>query len=89
MGDGPAWTYSLEAAALPDPAGGAGGPGTQSTGFINVNSGADPYLSVDPTIGVSGWPGSNQLAAYISDASGTVLPFVGEVAYSPLYLWPR
>ncbi len=89
VGDGPSWTYSLETSSLAAPSKGAGGPGTQNTGFVNVNSGADPYLIVDPTIGSSAWPGANQLGAYITDASGTVLPFVSEVSYAPLYLWPR
>lgn len=47
-GDGPASTYSVETAAQPSVAHSGGGPGTQSTGAINVNLGADPYLTLDP-----------------------------------------
>ncbi len=37
-----------------------GGPGTANTGVVNVNSGADPYLTVDPTLELSGQGGVNQ-----------------------------
>ncbi len=84
-----AWTYSLEATALPNPAHAGGGPGTQATGAININSGADPYLSLDPAQQLAGNGGVNQLAAYIADGAGAVLPFHAEIQYSPLYLWPR
>jgi hypothetical protein len=84
-----AWTYSLEATPLPNPAHAGGGPGTQATGAININSGADPHLTLDPTQQLAGNGGVNQLAAYIADGSGTVLPFHAELQYSPLYLWPR
>ncbi|MGH2503293.1 MAG: hypothetical protein ACRDID_12355, partial [Ktedonobacterales bacterium] len=40
IGDSAAVTYSLEGSALPSPAQAGGGPGTSSTGVINVNSGA-------------------------------------------------
>jgi hypothetical protein len=83
------WTYSLEAAALPNPAHAGGGPGTQTTGAININSGADPYLTLDPTQQFAGNGGVNQLAAYIADGAAGVLPFHAELQYSPLYLWPR
>lgn len=90
-----AWTYSLEVGPTAAPAHGAGGPGTQTTGLINVNSGADPYLSLDPTLTLaplgagtlSG--GINQMGAYVADQAGTVLPFVADIVYSPLYLYPR
>jgi hypothetical protein len=84
-----AWTYSLEATALPSPAHAGGGPGTQATGAININSGADPYLSLDPAQQLAGNGGVNQLAGYIADGAGAVLPLHAEIQYSPLYLWPR
>ena len=49
-GGDPAWTYSLESSAQPNAARGAAGPGTQTSGNINVNSGADPALTLDPTL---------------------------------------
>ena len=46
--DGPSWLYSLEAGPTPNPKEGAGGAGTQASGAVNVNSGADPrwYLTL-------------------------------------------
>jgi hypothetical protein len=65
----------------------------QSTGVINVNSGADPYLLLDPTLQPARQSGQstgvNQFGAYVSDQAGAVLPFFAELAYSPLYLYPR
>jgi hypothetical protein len=88
--DGPGWTYSIEALAVPNPGHGGGGAGTQNTGAINVNSGGDPYLVLDPTLQLSGQSGGiNQMVAYVSDQAGAVLPFYGELQYSPLYLYPR
>jgi hypothetical protein len=88
--DGPAWTYSVESKAQPNPAVGAGGSGTQSSGAINVNSGADPCLTVDPQqSGANGITGVNQLVAIVSDQAGGVYSCFGEVSYSPLYLEPR
>jgi hypothetical protein len=88
--DGPGWTYSIEGLAVPAPAHGGGGAGTQNTGAINVNSGGDPYLVLDPTLQLSGQSGGiNQMVAYVADGAGAVLPFYGELAYSPLYLYPR
>ena len=84
-----AWTYSLETVPQPNPAHAGGGPGTQSTGGININSGADPYLALDPQQQLSGAGGVNVLAAYLTDTSAAVLPFYAELAYSPLYLYPR
>ena len=89
VGDGPAWTYSVESAPAPNPAHAGGGPGTGNTGVINVNSGADPYLTVDPTLELSGQGGVNQMVGYIADQNAAVLPFFGEIRYSPLYLYPR
>ncbi|WIG60015.1 MAG: hypothetical protein OJF49_002763 [Ktedonobacterales bacterium] len=89
--DAPGWLYSLEAVATPNAAHAGGGPGTQGTGNVNVNSGADPYLILDPTSALpqTGQAGVNQLVAYVADQAGAVLGFAGEVSYSPLYLWPR
>ncbi len=84
-----AWTYSVEAGPTPNPAHGSGGPGSQTTGVININSGADPYLTLDPTLQINGAGGVNQFAAYIADGSATELPFYAELQYSPLYLYPR
>lgn len=89
LGQAAAWTYSLEAAALPAPAHGAGGPGTQTTGSININAGADPYLTLDPTQQLGGAGGVNQLAASLADGAATVLAFHAEIVYAPLYLEPR
>jgi hypothetical protein len=95
-GDGPAATYSVEAAALPNAAQSGGGPGTQSSGAINVNLGADPYLTLDPQQAAvssantyAGTLGVNQFAAYITDTAGDVLPFACDLIYTPLYLYPR
>ncbi|HEX8996042.1 MAG TPA: hypothetical protein VF812_08425, partial [Ktedonobacterales bacterium] len=75
-----------------------GGPGTTSSGPINVNSGADPYLTLDPTVGcaavsgattAAGGSGVNQLVAVVADGAGVVLAFAAEIQYSPLYLYPR
>ncbi len=85
----PAWTYSLEPAALANPARGAGGPGTTTTGSINVNFGADPYLTLDPQQHLSGGDAFNQIAALLTDGAGAVLPIYAEISYSPLYLYPR
>jgi hypothetical protein len=92
--DGPGWTYSIETAALPAPAHGGGGVGSQSTGPINVNNAGDPYLTLDPAQGVSGNQttsgGVNQLVGIVADGgAGTVFALQTEVTYSPLYLWPR
>jgi hypothetical protein len=99
VGDTAATTYSLETTPQANPAHGGGGPGTQGTGVINVNSGADPALTLDPTLGVAaisnavgtaaGGVGVNQLAGYVADGVGAVLPLHAEVSYSPLYLYPR
>ena len=83
------WTYSVEAAPLPNAAHSSGGPGSQTTGVININSGADPYLTLDPTLQINGAGGVNQFAAYIADGTATELPFYAELQYSPLYLYPR
>lgn len=48
--DGPAWSYSIAAGRLPNPAHGGGGPGTRTSGSINVKSGADPYPVLDPQV---------------------------------------
>jgi hypothetical protein len=88
--DGASWTYSVETKAQPNPAVGAGGSGTSSSGAVNVNSGADPCLTVDPAqIGANGSVGVNQLVAIVSDQAGGVYSCFGEVSYSPLYLEPR
>jgi hypothetical protein len=89
-----AWTTSVESMPMPNPAHAGGGPGTTQSGAINVNSGGDPYLTLDPTLELSGSVGLgnggvNELVAYVADQSAAVLPFFGEIAYSPLYLYPR
>ncbi|HZC04227.1 MAG TPA: hypothetical protein VE338_01165 [Ktedonobacterales bacterium] len=95
IGDGASATYSVESLPKPAPAHGGGGPGTSSTGVINVNSGADPALVLDPSVSVAatstaaGGNGVNQLAGYVADGSGTVLSLHAEIQYSPLYLYPR
>ncbi len=88
--DGPSWLYSLEAGPTPNPSHGAGGAGTQSSGAVNVNSGADPTLVLDPAqVGANAIAGVNQMVAILSDQAGGVYPCFGEVSYSPLYLEPR
>lgn len=51
------------------------------------------YLDLDPTItipsGVGAGQAVNQFLAHISDASATVLPFLGQLRYSPRFLYPR
>jgi hypothetical protein len=99
VGDSAATTYSLETTPSANPGHGGGGPGTQGTGVINVNSGADPTLILDPTLAVAavstavgvaaGGSGVNQLAGYVADGVGAVLPLHAEIAYSPLSLYPR
>jgi hypothetical protein len=86
---GPATSYSLETGAQPNAAHAAGGAGTSITGTVNVNSGADPYLTLDPTLGPWNGAGVNQAVGVIYDEAGTVLPLLTEVVYSPLYLQPR
>ncbi len=81
--------FSLETQSTAVPAKSAGGPGTQTTGIINLNSGADPYLILDPTLENNGGLGVNQLAGYLADGAGAVLPLHAVVQYSPLYLYPR
>jgi hypothetical protein len=53
-----------------------------------VNVGAEPYLTLDPTLTLNGAK-VNQLAVVLADQAGAVLPVCGEVAYAPLYLEPR
>jgi hypothetical protein len=95
VGDAASATYSVESAPLPNPARGAGGPGTSTTGVINVNRAADPYLILDPAVSLAaatsaaGGSGVNQLAGYVADQAGAVLPLHVELQYSPLYLYPR
>jgi hypothetical protein len=85
VSDGPSWTYSVETGPQANPGRGAGGAGTQSTGTINANYGADPYLTLDPAISA----GVNQLAGVIADQAGTVLPMACDLVYTPLYLEVR
>lgn len=96
--DGPSATYSVEGVALPNAAHAGGGPGTQGTATVNVNGGGDPSLTLDPTLllpgagggGVVGGGGINQLVGYVADAaSATPLSLAVELAYTPLYVWPR
>jgi hypothetical protein len=90
VADGPAWGYSLEATAIPNPGHGGGGAGTQATGVMSINTSADPYLQLDPGLTLSGQSGGiNQMVAVMTDDAGAVLPIYAEVTYSPLYLWPR
>ncbi len=88
-GGSASWTYSLESAPTANPAHAGGGPGTQSSGAININSGADPYLTLDPAQQLAGAGGVNTLVACVTDGAGTVLPLHLELQYTPLYLWPR
>jgi hypothetical protein len=88
-GGDPAWTYSLEASAQPNAARGAAGPGTQTSGNINVNSGADPALTLDPTLENAAGVSANQLVALLTDNNAAVLGIACEISYTPLYLWPR
>jgi hypothetical protein len=90
--DGPALAYSVESLATPNAAHAAASTGTLTTGVLNVNGSADPYLLLDPSTTISGQApagGINQLAAIIADASATILPLAADLLYSPLYLLPR
>ena len=88
--DGPALAYSAEGLATPNVAHAAGGTGTSTSGVINVNGSADPYLTLDPALTLPGQSGGiNQIVALLTDSAGTVLPIAGDLLYSPLYLWPR
>jgi hypothetical protein len=86
---GSSTVYSLEAASLPNVAHAGGGVGTPTTGAVNVNSGADGYLTLDPTLGTWNGAGVNQAVGVMADEQARVLPLVCEVSYSPLYLEPR
>jgi hypothetical protein len=86
--DGPAWAWSLKGAALPNASHAAGEYGTQSSGQINVNYGADPYLTLDPTLPLTG-TNANQFVGVVANQSGVVLPLCCDVVYTPLYLEPR
>jgi hypothetical protein len=37
----------------------------------------------------AGGSGVNQLAGYVADGAGAVLPLAVEIVYDPLYLYPR
>jgi hypothetical protein len=73
-----------------------GGPGTQNSGSINVNLGADPFLSLDPQQAAvnnagtyAGILGINQLSGFVTDSAGDCLPMACDVIYTPLYHYPR
>ena len=86
----PTWTTSVESGPVHNPAHAGGGPGTTGSGAINVNSGADPSLTLDPTLAMGGGVGGvNELVGVLYDGNAAVLPLYGEIAYSPLYLYPR
>lgn len=90
--DTAAWRVSTESGPTPNPAAGSGGPGTSSSGTINVTPTADPYLLLDPngkTGSNANQLGVNQLAGFIADDAGDVLPLFAELQYSPQYLYPR
>lgn len=95
QGQAPAvWTWGTTTnGALPAPSAGVGGSGTLTSGYLNVNQAADSALTLDPTLGIVGVSaaagGINQLAGYVSDDSGDVIEMFTEIAYSPLYLYPR
>jgi hypothetical protein len=91
-GNGPASTYSVEAVSLQAAAHSGGGPGTQNTGALNINMGADPFLTLDPQQAAvsaagtfAGVLGTNQLAGFITDTAGDVLPLACDLIYTPLY----
>lgn len=58
-------------------------------GTIGVDLGQDSIPQVDPTIKVGTTSGINQGLAIISDVTGNVYPFSADVAYTPLFLYPR
>lgn len=89
--DAPSSAYSLEATAQPNPAHAGGGTGNQGSGAININLGADLYLTLDPTLALSTPSGAivqgiNQLVGVVLDGAGAVLPLALELQYTPLYL---
>ncbi len=76
--------------ALPSPASGMG-LGTNAGGTVlSLNSSADPYLVLDPTLLV-GSTAVNQLVGWIADsvAAQGAMPLLTELQYAPLYLTLR
>lgn len=45
----------------------------------------------DPSVRAAqtGQSGVNQFVGYLADGNAAVPPFAAEIAYYPLYLWPR
>lgn len=85
-------TYSIESGPLANPGAGVGSIGNQNTAYINVNGSADPYLTLDPTLDTGSGAaqiGVNQLVAFMATNAATISPLYCEMAYSPLYLYPR
>lgn len=87
-----AWSYSLEATGIANPANGSGGTGSQATSTININSAADIAMVLDPTIDVgsdASQKGVNQFTGMLANSSGTVTRISVEFQYSPRFLYPR
>lgn len=74
---------------LPDLARMVGGTGKANTDGINPT--ADPYLILDPTVGIGTTAGINQLVGFVADSAGLQggMPVYAELYYAPLYLYPR
>lgn len=98
----PNWTWNSGVNAvgsgnfgLANPAQGLGGTGTLSSTGCSVNPASDPFLTLDPSLtgANSAYGGVNQIVVSIADGSTSgalpALPVLGELQYSPLYLYPR
>jgi hypothetical protein len=73
---------------------GVSGPGVSgTTGQYGVTLGQDsvPYVVPNITLvnGVALTTDVNQGVAIVTDASGAVLPFLADIIYTPLYIYPR
>jgi hypothetical protein len=79
--------WNSAASALPTPATAGGGPGTTGSGAININTSADSFPTLDPTLQV-GSVAVNQFAAALTYGS-VVQSLVAELTYAPLYLTLR
>lgn len=91
VGAGVAWRLYAGGTAQQDPETGVGGPGTSTGSFINVNPACDAYMTLDPTTGAASSSSGavNLFGALMTDGASSVLPFICDFSYSPLYLWPR
>ena len=91
LGSPASWTFSgAQTTPLPSPNLAVGAQGTASSTAPSFNSYSDPYLTLDPT-SATGLTGVNQIVAGIFDTKQAqgALAILSQIAYSPLYLFPR